>query len=110
MIARCALAAVGLVFAAAAAAQQQIPNVLFKGTVNASGPFGYDEQATILCRGIPACTGEYRSHVRHENCAAYMDQAGTVAFTGLDLTRSGALQGQQVPSSGLNGRLEPTQE
>ena len=99
MKAALAALALGVAFAGAAAAQQQMPNVLFKGVINASGPFGYDEQTTVVCRGIPTCTGEYRSHVRQENCAGYMDQSGSVVFTGLDLTRSGTFQGQLTTTS-----------
>ena len=92
---RAAIAALvaGLALAAPAAAQQQLPNVLFKGFFNASGSAGYDEQAIIVCRGMPTCTGEYKSHVREGSCVNYVDSTGSVLITGLNLTQSGSLQG-----------------
>ena len=83
----------GLALAVPAAAQQQFPNVLFKGSLVASGPGGYDERTLMSCRGAPTCTGEYRAHVRQEGCVNYTDFSGSIVITGLNLAQSGALQG-----------------
>ena len=98
---RAALAALvlGLGLAGPAAAQQQLPNVLFKGLVNAQGPNGFDETAIVVCRGIPTCVGEYKSHSRQESCVNYLDSSGRVVFTGMDLTRSGTFQGTLTTTS-----------
>ena len=105
--------ALAFLAASAIAQTQQMDNVLFRGELNDSDAGGYDEQTVIICRGIPACTGEYKAHVRQAGCSNYNDTTGRIAFTGLDLTRSGALQGTVSTTSidtvrGANGVCTPT--
>jgi hypothetical protein len=88
-----ALAFIGMTLAGPAAAQQQLPNVLFKGGFTGTGPGGYDEQTLIFCRGMPTCAGEYKAHARRANCINYLDSTGSVLITGLNLTQSGSVQG-----------------
>lgn len=94
----------GLMIAANAAAQQQLPNVFFKGLIRIVGPNGHDETTTVTCRGMPTCTGEFRSHIREENCVNYLDFGGPVTITDLDLTRSGPVQGRLVVTSPVQTR------
>jgi hypothetical protein len=89
----------GLILAAHAAAQQQLPNVLVQGVLTASGPDGRDEQTVIECRGIPTCVGEYKSHVRQAGCDNYLTQRGPFTFTGLTLGQSGPVSGTLTATS-----------
>jgi hypothetical protein len=87
--------ACALALAVPAQAQQQLPNVLFKGLLRATdAASGYDEDTKIACRGMPTCTGTYVAHVRQAGCSNYLDQSGDVTFTSLNLTQSGPLQGR----------------
>jgi hypothetical protein len=77
----------------AAAQQQQNPNSLFTGTIIDSGPGGYDEFTKVTCRGYPTCTGSFSAHARQAGCSNYLDFSGAFNVSGLNLARSGSLQG-----------------
>ena len=95
-----AVTAGSMLLAGTALAQAQgNPDALLTGTVIQSGPLGYDENTKVNCRGYPTCTGSYQAHVREENCSNYLDFTGTFQLAGLDLSRSGTIQGSLTTTS-----------
>ncbi|HYC37953.1 MAG TPA: hypothetical protein VEC19_16100 [Usitatibacter sp.] len=95
---RAALVALGIGFAAIAAAQSTNPNAKVTGRFQGSLGADAHEVLEFSCFGSPTCTGQYNEEFRVDHCSNTLTMGGTITITGLQLGQSGALQGNVTMS------------
>jgi hypothetical protein len=90
------LALCALSTAAAAALAQDFANARISGAVAGGLPDGGSVDVKFECTGTPTCLGKYSLHITSGGCRNAYDLAGTITWTGVDISRTGTFGGTVV--------------